>query len=81
MLADIFAKVFPVQYRKYIESAKWRTKAAAARKRAGYRCQMCGRALPLQVHHNTYKRLGYELPRDLIALCDDCHRRHHHLKG
>ena len=80
MLAEFLAflaKYFPVDYQTYLKSAKWRKKAAAARKRAGYRCQLCYKKRPLQVHHRTYERLGYELPSDLAALCASCHRRHH----
>jgi 5-methylcytosine-specific restriction endonuclease McrA len=80
-LNNFFAQLFPVNYSRYIKSASWKKKAAAARKRAGYRCQLCNRMLPLQVHHRTYERLGYELKGDLIALCARCHRRHHGRKS
>lgn len=73
MLNDFLAWAFPVDYRRYIRSASWKRKAAKIRRRAGYRCERCGRALPLDVHHITYKRLGYELPSDLAALCKRCH--------
>jgi len=76
-LFNVISAVFPVEYGKYLRSARWKKKAAAARKRAGYRCQMCNRQAPLQVHHRTYERLGYEMPGDLIALCAGCHQKHH----
>jgi 5-methylcytosine-specific restriction endonuclease McrA len=77
MLNNILAVVFPVDYQQYLKSPRWRKKAATARKRAGYRCQLCNKQKPLEVHHRTYERLGYELPSDLIALCAACHKRHH----
>lgn len=77
MFNNLLANVFPVVYHRYLKSARWRKKAAAARKRAGYRCQLCNQKAPLQAHHRTYERLGYELPGDLIALCASCHRRYH----
>ena len=27
----------------------------------------------LELHHKTYKRLGRELPKDLLLLCSACH--------
>jgi 5-methylcytosine-specific restriction endonuclease McrA len=77
MLNNFLAWLFPVNYRIYIESEAWRRKASAARKRAGYRCQRCHANARLDVHHKTYARLGYELPKDLIALCRPCHETEH----
>lgn len=62
-----------MNYYLYIRSRVWKARADAARKRAGYRCQVCGERRPLDVHHNTYERLGHEKPRDLIAVCRACH--------
>lgn len=68
----------PVNYRTYIRSQKWRETARAARERAGHKCQLCGRTDErLEVHHNSYKRLGREKPDDLVCLCATCHRLHH----
>ena len=75
---DAAAWLFPVDYEKYIRSPRWKHKASAARRRAGYRCQECGsRNWPLEVHHKTYARLGFERWFDLIALCRRCHSRRH----
>lgn len=72
------ASLFPVDYEKYLKSARWKRKARAARRRAGYRCQDCGQARPpLEVHHKTYARLGYERMSDLVALCGRCHDGRH----
>lgn len=74
----LLARWFPVRYETYLRSARWQRKARAARKKAGQRCQLCNRpGFPLEVHHRTYERLGFELPGDLLALCQRCHRRHH----
>jgi hypothetical protein len=81
MIADILrflARTFPVIEVEYLRTERWKRKARAARKRAGNRCQMCNSdAKPLEVHHRTYERLGWELSGDLIALCARCHGRHH----
>jgi 5-methylcytosine-specific restriction endonuclease McrA len=66
-----------VDYQGYIRSDIWRRKADAAKKRAGYRCQVCNRGahevVQLEVHHRTYERLGAEEPGDLTVLCETCH--------
>lgn len=73
-----WARLFPVDYKTYLGSARWKRKARRARERAGYRCQLCYSAdWPLEAHHRTYERLGYELPGDLTVLCGSCHRKHH----
>lgn len=77
MLNDFLARVFPVSYRDYIKSSRWRKLAAMVRTLSGHRCQLCGVYARLQVHHRTYRRLGYELLSDLIALCANCHARVH----
>lgn len=73
LINDLLARLYPVDYRRYIGSAAWKRKAAKIRRRAEYRCERCGRFAPLDVHHKTYRRLGYEIPADLVALCKRCH--------
>jgi len=66
-----------VNYYAYIRSPEWRAKADAAKRRAGYRCQVCNRPssqVVLNAHHRTYERLGNELPEDITVLCEDCHK-------
>lgn len=40
-------------------------------------CEICGSDNNLQVHHLNYKRLGKEDNKDLMLLCDNCHRKVH----
>lgn len=61
--------------RDYMESAEWQLARAPVLKRAGGRCERCGRRARLDVHHKTYVRRGHELPTDLVALCRRCHER------
>jgi hypothetical protein len=64
-------------YTRYIGGPGWRAvreKAIAAR---GCRCESCGRAGPIQVHHRTYERLGHERIDDLVILCKFCHEKVH----
>jgi 5-methylcytosine-specific restriction endonuclease McrA len=70
----------PVNYYEYIVSDEWRTKAIEAKKRAGWKCQVCnkpGTALTLKAHHRTYERLGHENPEDITVLCSGCHEKFH----
>ena len=64
-------------YQAYLLSEDWRRKAEAAKKRAGYRCQVCNRdrseVLQLEAHHRTYEYLGEERAADLTVLCNECH--------
>lgn len=64
-------------YRDYLKTDHWQDTRKMALRRAGYRCQLCNGARPLQVHHRTYERRGSEWPEDLIALCGDCHGEFH----
>lgn len=72
----ILSKYFPVNYELYIRSDRWKRKADAAKKRAGYRCQGCNRhrgQVILEAHHRTYERLGFELDGDITVFCTECH--------
>lgn len=66
-------------YELYLWSAPWRAVRAAALKRAGGACELCGQSflVLLDVHHRTYRRLGAELLEDVMVLCRDCHDRIH----
>lgn len=71
------ARWFPVNYDRYLSSPGWRKKADAAKARALFQCQGCGRPagiVHLNAHHRTYVRLGYEIPEDITVLCQEaCH--------
>jgi hypothetical protein len=65
-------------YPEYLRTPEWRKTRAAALTRAGHRCSLdATHTEALEVHHNTYERLGAELASDLVVLCRTCHRRHH----
>lgn len=65
------------RYRAYLLSPEWRTRRNRALKLAGFRCTKCGSKRGLEVHHNTYERLGREWDQDLDVLCVECHEGHH----
>jgi 5-methylcytosine-specific restriction endonuclease McrA len=46
--------------------------------RDGWRCQDCGTAQMLQVHHlNPRSKLGHDAAENLITLCVNCHGERH----
>jgi len=65
-------------YEQYLQTEHWRENVRpAAIERADHRCQLCNGDRGLHVHHNTYDRLGAELPSDVVVLCNQCHWHHH----
>lgn len=60
-------------YSEYLRSPRWKDTREGALTRAGGHCQLCRSTKSLNVHHNTYERVGNELPEDLVVLC----RKHH----
>lgn len=61
----------------YLLSAEWEERRKRALRRAGQKCQACSGTRELQVHHNTYARVGHEFDTDLFVMCDRCHGRLH----
>jgi hypothetical protein len=64
-------------YSDYLQTPEWQEKRKKSLKWAGFHCQICKSDAHLNVHHNTYERLGCELPSDLITLCEACHTLFH----
>ncbi len=64
-------------YYFYMQSPEWEEKRKEALLRAGYKCCLCSSRGPLRIHHNTYERIGEELPADLACLCERCHHLYH----
>lgn len=60
-------------YHEYLSSPIWNDKREAVLKRDGYKCVICSGTNNLQVHHNTYARVGEEELEDLTTLCKWCH--------
>ena len=68
-------------YTEYLQTEHWQKVRKYALQRAGYSCQLCNEKGPLDVHHRTYERLGWEWDKDVIALCRDCHEKHHDISN
>ena len=70
-----------IDYNDYIRShPRWQTIRKARFDFDGGRCVICHKDLhnvPFQTHHLHYQRLGHERMRDVITLCDQCHKDFH----
>ncbi len=64
-------------YSEYLKTPEWTIARRKALHNAKNKCQLCSRKEHLEVHHNSYERLGCEADADMIVLCDRCHGRHH----
>lgn len=73
-------------YRQYLASEHWKDvrrrfykSRLVTRSPSGRPC--CAACLqddrPLDLHHQTYKRLGKEYLRDFVLLCHECHEGAH----
>jgi hypothetical protein len=66
------------KYREYLRTPGWQSRREVAVATAAQRWQDCKRETDrFDVHHITYRRVGRERPRDLVALCHDCHMSRH----
>lgn len=66
-----------MSYSDYLQTPHWRAVRDGALNRADGHCQICGHDQDLEVHHNSYKRRGYERSSDLVVLCSTCHELFH----
>ena len=64
-------------YHQYIQSPEWAAKREQKFAHSGRHCQLCRSTDRLNVHHNTYDRLGREEMSDLVVLCKPCHEKFH----
>ena len=73
-----------VDYKTYLQSDRWMAFAENAKRRFGYRCQLCNKhkdETVLHAHHRTYEHLGNEHIEDVTVLCETCHAKHHDVIG
>ena len=64
-------------YNDYLKTEWWQQRRAKALAEGGHKCRICAATAALEVHHNTYERLGHERAADLIVLCRSCHKLFH----
>ena len=65
-------------YYDYMQSNEWDKKRRDTYRRAGDKCQECGKTgVILNAHHKVYTNFKNEKEEDLIALCNECHSKYH----
>lgn len=64
-------------YSEYLKTEGWQQRRAKALAEGGHKCRVCAAVAALEVHHNTYERLGHERAADLVVLCRTCHQLFH----
>jgi len=74
---EVYRRLFALSSAAYFASAQW-SRRARAQLAFAPACEVarCGSGDELHAHHLTHGAIGEEQPgRDLITLCDGCHRR------
>jgi len=67
-----------LNYKAYLQTEHWAYVRKVALERDGDKCQACGTKIgTIDVHHNTYDRLGEERLSDVVCLCRQCHELFH----
>lgn len=66
-------------YRDYLKTSHWANKKQRIRHKKEKRgkilkCYICGEPEKIHIHHKTYERVGNEHDKDLVALCNTCHK-------
>lgn len=76
----IFEHIRNMEYLDFLKTPYWKAIAQQSKKKAGYRCELCGSNKNLITHHKTYEHHGKEhlyWKQDLICLCENCHKKFH----
>ncbi len=68
---------FKTEYKKYLQSDKWKFKREELFKLRGEKCEKCNSIELLHVHHKNYDNIFNEKTDDLVILCSSCHRLQH----
>jgi hypothetical protein len=67
-------------YVDYLETEHWKLLRMAVLERMGRQCVICGNShVEVHVHHLSYRRKGHENINDLTCLCNECHKKVHHI--
>jgi len=67
----------PMDYSEYLSTNHWKETKKKRLEMDGFKCQICGSAKNLNVHHLTYESIGFEEMLDLVTVCKDCHEKLH----
>lgn len=65
------------EYNKYLLSIEWANVRIELFNSRGKKCEKCSSKKRIEVHHLTYENIFHEEPKDLIILCNECHKKEH----
>jgi hypothetical protein len=68
---------YKAKYQAYLLSEQWKNKRTKVLKRAQGICEGCLDVPATEVHHRSYEHVFDELLFELVALCEECHRKTH----
>lgn len=75
----LYHSPYPITSR---DTYEWTVARDEALRRDNHQCVVCKSEDDLHVHHRTpIKELGDNSVRNLITLCNNCHKRHHSAGG
>lgn len=76
---EIASQLKALPYQDFLHTPYWDAISAEIKRKANYKCSLCGSSSALNVHHKTYAHHGNEFYHleDLICLCKDCHYKFH----
>jgi len=75
-----YKRLTKAEYARALKHPKWQKKRLLVFKRDKWACRTCGATdKTLCVHHSKYtKKYPYNEPmKNLITLCEDCHKKLH----
>lgn len=70
---------FTEEYKRYIKSPQWAQRRAILISKRGGRCEVCGTAQQIKLHHAHYATLTKERTQDVRVLCQKHHLELHAL--
>jgi 5-methylcytosine-specific restriction endonuclease McrA len=73
-------RILPKQPRLRLDPESYEQLRGQVLWRDGWRCQMCGSRLNLEVHHKEFRsQSGDDTEQNLITVCARCHARVHNV--
>lgn len=66
-------------YYDYLESEIWMKKRQEWLKKSNNKCLFRESDKNLNIHHLHYNTLGFESEKDIMVVCQDCHKKVHYI--
>lgn len=74
-------KLVPKKYSEYIKSNFWTQRKREYYKTHKKECSVCKTTKNINLHHTSYRHVGFEKDNELLPLCDMHHEKYHNLFG